>query len=72
MPHSHLICKSIIYYAVKPGIDTIKLVKINKWDFEWQDYYTFKKLVKIPNGYRLYSKHIYDNTATNPNNPSQS
>ena len=70
MPHSHLICKSIIYYAVKPGIDTIKLVKINKWDFEWQDYYTFKKLVKIPNGYRLYSKHIYDNTATNPNNPN--
>lgn len=70
MPHSHLICKSIIYYAVKPGIDTIKLVRVNKWDFEWQDYYTFKKLVKIPNGYRLYSKHIYDNTASNPNNPN--
>lgn len=70
MPHSHLICKSIIYYAVKPGIDTIELVKVNKWDFEWQDYYTFRKLVKIPNGYRLYSKHIYDNTASNPNNPN--
>ncbi len=70
MPHSHLICTSIIYYAVKPGIDTIKLVRVNKWDFEWQDYYTFKKLVKIPNGYRLYSKHVYDNTASNPNNPS--
>lgn len=70
MPHSHLICTSIIYYAVKPGIDTIKLVKVNKWDFEWQDYYTFKKLVKIPNGYRLYSKHLYDNTASNPNNPN--
>jgi hypothetical protein len=70
MPHSHLLCKSIIYYAVKPGIDTIPLVKINEWDFEWQDYYTFKKLVKIPNGYRLYSKHYYDNTASNPNNPN--
>lgn len=70
MPHSHLLCKSIIYYAVKPGIDTIKLVKINQWDFEWQDYYTFKKLVKIPNGYRLYSKHYFDNTASNPNNPN--
>ncbi len=70
MPHSHLLCKSIIYYAVKPGIDTIKLVKVNQWDFEWQDYYTFKKLVKIPNGYRLYSKHYFDNTASNPNNPN--
>ncbi|MBI3519237.1 MAG: T9SS type A sorting domain-containing protein [Bacteroidetes bacterium] len=70
MPHSHLLCQTIVYYAVKPGIDTIKLVKIKKWNFEWQDYYTFKKLVKIPNGYRLYSKHVYDNTSNNPNNPN--
>ena len=70
MPHSHLLCKSIIYYAVKPNIDTIKLVKINQWNFEWQDYYTFRKLVKIPNGYRLYAKHYFDNTANNPNNPN--
>jgi len=70
MPHSHLLCKSIIYYAVKAGIDTIPLVKINNWNFEWQDYYTFKKLVKIPNGYRLYSKHYFDNTASNPHNPN--
>ncbi len=70
MPHSHLLCTSIIYYAVNPGIDTIPLVKVNKWDFEWQEYYTFKKLVKIPTGYRLYSKHMYDNTTSNPNNPN--
>lgn len=70
MPHSHLLCTSILYYAVNPGIDTIPLVRIKKWDFEWQDYYTFKKLVKIPAGYKLYSKHIYDNTTNNINNPN--
>ncbi|MDO9001601.1 MAG: T9SS type A sorting domain-containing protein [Bacteroidota bacterium] len=70
MPHSHLLCQSIIYYAVNPGIDTIPLIRINEWDFEWQDYFIFKKLVKIPAGYRLYSKHIYDNTTNNPNNPN--
>jgi len=70
MPHSHLLCKSIIYYAVNPGVDTIPLVRINKWDFEWQEYYTFKKLVKIPAGYKLFSKHVYDNTTNNPNNPN--
>lgn len=70
MPHSHLLCESIIYYALNPGVDTIPLVRINKWDFEWQDYYTFKKLVKIPSGYRLYSKHVFDNTVNNPNNPN--
>ncbi len=70
MPHSHLLCTSIIYYAFKPGIDTIPLVRIPKWDFEWQDYYIFKKLVRIPAGYKLYSKHVYDNTTNNPNNPN--
>lgn len=70
MPHSHLLCTSILYYAVNPGVDTIPLVRINKWDFEWQDYYTFKKLVKIPAGYKLYSKHVFDNTTNNPNNPN--
>lgn len=70
MPHSHLLCTSILYYAVNPGVDTIPLVRINKWDFEWQDYYTFKKLVKIPAGYKLYSKHVFDNTTNNINNPS--
>lgn len=70
MPHSHLLCTSIINYAVKPGVDTIPLVRINDWDFEWQDYFIFKKLIKVPTGYRLYGKHIYDNTTNNPNNPN--
>jgi hypothetical protein len=70
MPHSHLLCKSILNYALNPGIDTIPLVRINNWNFEWQDYYLFKKLVKIPIGYRLFSKHVFDNTTNNPNNPN--
>ncbi len=70
MPHSHLLCKSILMYAVNPGIDTVKLIRINNWDFEWQDYYSFNKLVKIPAGYKLYAKHVFDNTSNNPNNPN--
>lgn len=70
MPHSHLLCKSMLLYAVNPGIDTVKLIRINNWDFEWQDYYSFNQLVKIPAGYKLYAKHVYDNTGNNPNNPN--
>ncbi len=70
MPHSHLLCTSILMYAVNPGIDTIPLIRINKWDFKWQDYYFFRKLVKIPAGYKLFARHVYDNTTNNPNNPS--
>ena len=69
-PHNHLLGRKIINYAVKPGVDTIKLIRINEWNFEWQDYYSFRNPVKVPNGYRLYSKHIYDNTINNPNNPN--
>lgn len=68
-PHAHLIAKSMLLYAVKPGVDTIPLIRINQWDFEWQDYYMYKKLVKVPAGYVLYAKHVYDNTTANPNNP---
>jgi len=68
-PHSHKVCKSIINYAYA-GTDTIPLVRINNWDFNWQGYYVYPNLVKIPAGYKLFSKHVYDNTVNNPNNPN--
>ena len=68
-PHSHKLCKSIINYAWQ-GTDTVKLIKINNWDFEWQGYYFYRRLVKVPAGYQLFSRHVYDNTLLNPNNPN--
>ncbi len=64
-PHSHKVCTKITNYAYL-GTDTIPLVR-EKWDFEWQGYYTYKNLVKVPAGYKLYSKHLFDNTTNNPN-----
>ncbi|MFI5163648.1 MAG: FlgD immunoglobulin-like domain containing protein [Bacteroidia bacterium] len=70
-PHSHLICKSMLVYAYNTSpVDTIPLIRINKWDFNWQGFYTFPKMVKAPAGYKLFSKHVFDNTTNNPNNPS--
>lgn len=68
-PHSHKICSSIENYASN-GSTSIPLCKINKWDFEWQGFYTYKNFVKIPNGYTLYGSHVFDNTTNNPNNPT--
>jgi len=68
-PHSHKICTNIENYASN-GSTTIPMCKINKWDFEWQGFYTYPKFLKIPMGYTLYGKHFFDNTTTNPNNPS--
>jgi len=69
-PHSHVIAKSMLLYAVNPGIDTIPMIRINDWDFAWQDYYLYKKLLHIPAGYRLFAKHVFDNTTSNQNNPN--
>jgi hypothetical protein len=65
-PHSHKICTSIVNYASN-GVDTIPMCRINDWIFEWQGYYTFQNLLKVPAGFKLYGKHVFDNTAANPN-----
>jgi hypothetical protein len=68
-PHMHLIGKSFVAYALPPSGDTIKLVRINKWDFRWQYYYTYNHPVKIPKGSVIHVYGTYDNTDMNPFNP---
>ena len=67
-PHMHLLGKDLICYAVTPFNDTINLIKINNWDFEWQGDYYFEKFLKIPEGSMIYAKGNYDNTVS-PSNP---
>jgi len=68
-PHSHNTCTSILNFAWKLT-DTIPLIRIPEWDFHWQMQYTFKNLIKMPQGYRLYSAHHFDNTVNNPHTPN--
>lgn len=68
-PHMHLLGKSFKAYALKPDGDTIRLISIPRWDFNWQYFYTFKKMVKIPKGSTIIAEGIYDNTKQNLNNP---
>jgi hypothetical protein len=70
-PHMHLIGKSFKAFAVKPNGDTIPLIEIPKWRFQWQYFYTFKKPVKIPKGSRIVVNASFDNTSANPNNPNK-
>ena len=68
-PHMHLLGKDLECVAVTPTNDTINLVKINNWDFEWQGDYYFEKFLKIPAGSMIYAKGNYDNTVS-PSNPN--
>lgn len=70
LPHMHLIGKAWEVFAVTPKNDTLNIIKIDKWDFNWQDFYYLDKLTKIPSKSKIYAKATYDNTAENFNNPN--
>ena len=66
----HLLGKSFWAYALTPSKDTIRLIRIPKWDFNWQNFYTYKHMLKIPAGSTIYIEGVFDNTADNPYNPN--
>jgi hypothetical protein len=68
-PHMHLLGRSFLAYALKPNGDTIHLIRINSWDFRWQYFYTFPKMLHIPAGSTIEVIATMDNTKNNPNNP---
>jgi hypothetical protein len=68
-PHMHLLGRSFKVYAVKPDGDTVPLVYIPAWDFNWQEFYRFRELIKLPKGSLLHAEAWYDNTRKNPHNP---
>jgi hypothetical protein len=68
-PHMHLLGTSFKAYALTKNQDTIRLINIPKWDFRWQYFYTFPKMLKIPAGSVVYIEASFDNTSRNPNNP---
>ena len=68
-PHMHLIGKTFWAFSIGPNGDTIPLIRINKWDFRWQYYYTYKHPLKLEAGSVIHVYGTYDNTSKNPNNP---
>ncbi len=69
-PHAHLLGKSYEVYAVSPNQqDTINLIKIPEWNFNWQGLYAFPNPVHIPMGYTVHCIASFDNTSANPLNP---
>jgi len=70
LPHMHFLGKTFKAFAITPEGDAIFLIKIDHWDFNWQDTYQFEKLLKIPKGSTILVEATFDNTEANPANPS--
>ena len=69
-PHMHLIGRDKTVWAKKPGQDTIKIIRVKDWNFNWQGLYGFRKLLTLTAGTLLHSESNYDNTSDNPYNPN--
>lgn len=69
-PHMHLLGKSWEIFAVSLGGDTLPIIRIEDWDFNWQGIFSFPSLKKVPAGSTVHFYAEYDNTADNPFNPN--
>lgn len=68
-PHTHHLAQNALCFALTPAGDTIRLLKINNWSYDWQSLYVFPKPVVIPAGSDIIMKCLYDNTNRNERNP---
>lgn len=68
-PHMHRLGKYFKAFAITPKNDTIPLIEIKNWDYNWQEFYRFKKMLVIPKGSVLHADAIYDNSSNNEDNP---
>ena len=68
-PHMHRVGSSYKVFNYQ-NTDTIPLIDIPSWDFHWQGYYTYQRLLQIKANSTFFGIATYDNTTNNPDNPS--
>lgn len=67
--HMHMIGKTMKVWAELPDGSKRQLLKIDDWDFNWQDTYHYTKPFVLPRGTVVKSVWTWDNTKDNPRNP---
>jgi len=68
-PHAHYLGKQFEGWAELPDGSKQWLVKIDDWDFNWQDEYRYEKPVRLPAGTTVFMNLVFDNSANNVRNP---
>jgi Flp pilus assembly protein TadD len=69
-PHAHYLGKVIEATARLPDGSTRWLIRIPDWDLNWQAVYQLAEPLELPAGTVLSMRWTYDNSSTNPRNPS--
>jgi hypothetical protein len=69
-PHMHWIGKDFLLEAIRPDGSTVSLIRVDRWNFNWQGTYDFVEPVALPEGTRVEMLAHFDNSPKNPDNPS--
>ena len=69
-PHAHYLAKAMEGRATLPDGTERWLIRIDDWDFNWQDVYRVREPYVLPAGTTLSMRFTYDNSAGNPRNPN--
>jgi hypothetical protein len=69
MPHMHLRGKDFEIKAILPDGATKVLLKVPRYDFNWQTYYVPKEPLAIPKGAKIECTAHFDNSPGNKYNP---
>ena len=70
-PHAHYLARTVSSVARLPDGTTRALIRIDDWDFNWQDEYRYAEPVRLPAGSRVFMRYVYDNSAHNRRNPNR-
>jgi hypothetical protein len=68
-PHMHLRGKDFEYRVVFPNGQSESILKVSRYDFNWQLRYKLAKPINLPKGARIECIAHYDNSLNNPANP---
>ena len=68
-PHAHYLAIRVECDAVLPTGEKLELLRIDDWDFNWQDEYQFRDPVKLQADTVIQMRFTYDNSSENVRNP---
>ncbi|HWO26467.1 MAG TPA: redoxin domain-containing protein [Kofleriaceae bacterium] len=69
-PHMHRLGKDLKATAILPSGESLPLLLISHWDYQWQPVYVLSRAIPLPAGTVLRLECFFDNSAANPLNPS--
>ncbi len=70
-PHMHWLGKDFQMKATLPDGTERILIRVDRWDFNWQGVYDLVESILLPRGTRVDMLAHFDNSASNPANPSK-